>query len=68
MSKNPIRWAEQSREFLNEVQVEFKKVTWPAQKDVVAGTIAVVVVGLIFVTILGSIDWGLSRVVGALLR
>ncbi len=68
MSKNPIRWAEQSREFLNEVQIEFKKVTWPAQKDVVAGTIAVVFVGLIFVMVLGSIDWGLSRVVGALLR
>ena len=68
MSKNPIRWAEQSREFLNEVQIEFKKVTWPAQKDVVAGTIAVVVVGLVFVMVLGSIDWGLSRVVGALLR
>ncbi len=68
MSKNPIRWVEQSREFLSEVQVEFKKVTWPAQKDVVAGTIAVVVVGLVFVMVLGSIDWGLSRAVGALLR
>jgi preprotein translocase subunit SecE len=68
VSKNPIRWAEQSRDFLGEVQVEFKKVTWPSQKDVVAGTIAVVVVGLIFVIVLGSIDWGLSRAVGALLR
>ena len=53
---------------MSEVQVEFKKVTWPAQKDVVAGTIAVVVVGLVFVMVLGSIDWGLSRAVGALLR
>ena len=68
MSKNPIRWAEQAREFLNEVQIEFKKVTWPGQQDVVAGTVAVVVVGVVFVVVLGSIDWGLSRVVGALLR
>ena len=42
-SKNPVDWALQGREFLNEVQVEFKKVTWPTQKETVGGTIGVIV-------------------------
>jgi len=42
-SKNPVEWAVQGREFLNEVQVEFKKVTWPTQKETVGGTIGVIV-------------------------
>jgi len=42
-SKNPVDWAVQGREFLNEVQVEFKKVTWPTQKETVGGTIGVIV-------------------------
>ena len=42
-SKNPVDWALQGREFLSEVQVEFKKVTWPTQKETVGGTIGVIV-------------------------
>lgn len=42
-SKNPVDWAVQGREFLDEVQVEFKKVTWPTQKETVGGTIGVIV-------------------------
>jgi preprotein translocase subunit SecE len=42
-SKNPVDLALQGREFLNEVQVEFKKVTWPTQKETVGGTIGVIV-------------------------
>ncbi len=43
MSKNPIQWTEEGRQFLSEVQVEVKKVTWPTQKETVAGTVSVVV-------------------------
>jgi preprotein translocase subunit SecE len=67
VSKNPIRWAEQSREFLNEVQVEFKKVTWPVQKEVVAGTISVVVVSAVMAIGLSAVDWVLSMGVSAIL-
>jgi preprotein translocase subunit SecE len=67
VSKNPIRWAEQSREFLNEVQVEFRKVTWPVQKEVVAGTISVVVVSAVLAVGLSAVDWVLSMGVSALL-
>jgi preprotein translocase subunit SecE len=45
---NPVRWVEVSRAFLGDVSVELKKVTWPTQKETVAGTIAVIVlVGVI---------------------
>ncbi len=60
MSKNPIEWADQSRAFLGEVQVEFKKVTWPSQKETVAGTIGVMILVSIVGTALFFVDWVLS--------
>ena len=60
MSKSPIEWADQSRAFLGEVQVEFKKVTWPSQKETVAGTIGVMILVSIVGTALFIVDWLLS--------
>ena len=60
MSKNPIEWADQSRAFMGEVQVEFKKVTWPSQKETVAGTVGVVVLVTLVGTALFIVDWVLS--------
>ena len=56
MNKNPVQWAEQSRDFVNEVRVEFKKVTWPVRKEIVAGTIAVVVVTALLSVALFGVD------------
>lgn len=48
MTWNPVRWVEVSRAFLADVSLELKKVTWPTQKETIAGTIAVIVlVGVI---------------------
>jgi preprotein translocase subunit SecE len=55
-SKNPIDWAVQGREFLNEVQVEFKKVTWPTQKETVGGTIGVIVLVALVAIALFAVD------------
>jgi preprotein translocase subunit SecE len=60
VSKNPIEWADQSRAFMGEVQVEFKKVTWPSQKETVAGTVGVVVLVTLVGTALFLVDWVLS--------
>jgi len=60
VSKNPIEWADQSRAFIGEVQVEFKKVTWPSQKETVAGTIGVVVLVTLVGTALFFVDSVLS--------
>ena len=61
MSRNPAEWAEQSRIFWGEVQVEWKKVTWPSQKDTVAGTVSVlaivVVIGLVLFAADSVLSW-----------
>jgi preprotein translocase SecE subunit len=53
---NPLQWPEQTREYLGEVQVEFKKVTWPTQKETVAGTIGTCVVVLVICAGLFGVD------------
>ena len=55
-SKNPVEWATEGREFLSEVQVEFKKVTWPSQKETVGGTIGVVVLVALVTIALFAVD------------
>lgn len=55
-SKNPVEWASQGRAFLGEVQVEFKKVTWPTQKETVGGTIGVIVLVAVVAVALFAVD------------
>jgi preprotein translocase subunit SecE len=62
VSTNPIKWTQQSREFLGEVQLEFKKVTWPTQKETVVGTASVLIIVAVVALVLGLFDWVLSLV------
>jgi preprotein translocase subunit SecE len=55
-SGGPAGVAVQGREFLNEVQAEFKKVTWPTQKETVGGTIGVIVLVTIVALALFAVD------------
>ncbi len=64
---NPADWVRDSRQFLSEVQAEFKKVTWPSQKEYVGGTIGVVVVVAIVTVVLGVTDFALGKMVQAIL-
>lgn len=59
---------QQSMQFLREVVAEFKKVTWPTRKDVVAATIVVVVLVAIVALYVGAIDFVLSRFLAVVLR
>ncbi len=61
MAMNPASWVKDAREYLVEVQGEYKKITWPPQKEAVAGTIGVVAVVAVVTTVLGLIDFALSR-------
>lgn len=58
---------QQAIEFLREVKVELKKVTWPTQKQVTGTTIVVIVFVFIVAGFLGLFDLGLSTLVQAVL-
>jgi preprotein translocase subunit SecE len=61
---SPVQWVEESRAFLTDVSVEVKKVTWPSQKETVAGTISVIVlvtiIGLGLFVVDGGLSWFMS--------
>jgi preprotein translocase subunit SecE len=59
-SKNPVDWALQGREFMTEVQQEWKKVTWPNQKETIGGTIGVIVLVALVAVALFAVDGLLS--------
>ena len=54
---------ESIKQFLREVKIELKKVTWPSRKDTIYATIIVLICVLIFGFFLGMADLGLSRLV-----
>jgi preprotein translocase subunit SecE len=59
---------ENSRQYLSDVRTEFRKVTWPSQREYVGGTIGVVVIVAILTLVLGLIDVGLSEIMELILR
>ena len=68
MEWNPAVWWESGRQYLTEVRTEFRKVTWPSQREYVGGTVGVVVIVAILTLVLGLIDMGLSRIMELILR
>jgi len=67
MGWNPTVWYSESRQFIVEVRSEFRKVTWPTQKEAVAGTIGVLVVVTVLATALGLVDLGLGQLIQLIL-
>ena len=65
---SPADWYKDARQYLAEVQGESRKITWPPQKEAIAGTLGVVVVVIIVSTVLGVIDFGLSRIMQLVLQ
>jgi preprotein translocase subunit SecE len=65
---NPAVLVENGRQYLSDVRTEFRKVTWPSQREYVGGTIGVVVIVAILTLVLGLIDMGLSQIMELVLR
>ena len=51
-------------EFLNDVKVEVKKVTWPSRKEAMGGTAVVLIAVFIIALYLGIVDTILSKKIG----
>ena len=62
MDWNPANWIAEGRRYLSEVRSEFRKITWPNQREYVGGTVGVVVIVAFLTLVLGLIDAGLSMV------
>ena len=61
-------WLQDARQYLNEVQAEGKKITWPAQKEALAGAAGVVIIVIIFAVFLATVDFGLGMLLRAVLE
>jgi preprotein translocase subunit SecE len=59
---NPAAWIAQGRQYLIDVRSEFRKITWPNQREYVGGTVGVVVIVAFLTLVLGLIDAGLAKV------
>lgn len=68
--KKPASWTKQDKNYLNkglqflrEVKVELKKVTWPTRKQILGSTLVVIILVMIIALFLGMVDIGLSSLV-----
>ena len=63
MNWNPAVWYSESRQFITEVRAEYRKITWPSQKEAISGTIGVVVLVVIMTAVLSSVDLVLGQLI-----
>jgi preprotein translocase subunit SecE len=56
------------KEFVQDVLVEFRKVTWPSRQELVNSTMVVIVVTVVLAFFLGGVDIALTRLVERILR
>jgi len=61
-------YVDKSLQFLREVKVELKKVTWPTRKQTLGSTVVVLILVMIISLFLGVIDIGLSSVIRVVLK
>jgi preprotein translocase subunit SecE len=67
MQLNPMVLYSDSKQFLLEVRAEYRKVTWPSQKEAMAGTIGVLVVVTVLTLVLSVVDLGLGFIVSQII-
>jgi preprotein translocase subunit SecE len=63
MQWNPVVLFSDAKQFTLEVRSEFRKVTWPTQKEAVGGTIGVLVIVAIITSVLSLVDLVLGQVI-----
>jgi preprotein translocase subunit SecE len=64
-AKPKANFINSSVQFLREVKIELKKVTWPSRKQTIGSTIVVIVVVVLISIFLGTVDIGLSSLIRA---
>ncbi len=59
---------ESTLQFIREVRVELKKVTWPGRNEVIGSTAVVIVASFVVSFFLGFIDLVLQKALGVILK
>ncbi|MGD9209312.1 MAG: preprotein translocase subunit SecE [Desulfobacteraceae bacterium] len=67
-AKKEKNFIDKSLQFLREVKIELKKVTWPSKKQTMGSTAVVIVLVMIISLFLGLVDGGLSSLVKIVLQ
>jgi len=63
-----IQWIGQVKDFLREVRIELKRVTWPSRKETIAATGMVIILSVLVAFFLGLLDVGLAKAVAIILK
>jgi preprotein translocase subunit SecE len=66
--KKEKNFLDKSLQFLREVKIELKKVTWPSRKQTIGSTVVVLILVMIISFFLGVVDMGLSSLVRVVLQ
>jgi preprotein translocase subunit SecE len=66
--KSEKNYLNQAMQFLREVKVELKKVTWPTKKQTLGSTAVVILLVMIISIFLGVVDIGLSSLIRVVLK
>jgi len=66
--KKEKNFIDKSLQFLREVRVELKKVTWPTRKQTLGSTVVVIILVMIISLFLGIVDFGLSNLIRVVLQ
>jgi preprotein translocase subunit SecE len=63
----PAAWISTTRQYLSDVRTEFKKISWPNQREYVGGTVGVVIIVAFLTFVLFLVDAGLAKVMELLI-
>jgi len=66
--KESNNYYQRALQFLREVKIELKKVTWPSRKQTIGSTVVVIILVMIISLFLGVVDIGLSSLVRVILQ
>ena len=67
-AKTKTNFIQTTIQFLREVKIELKKVTWPSRKQTIGSTVVVIALIILISLFLGSVDIGLSSLIRVVLQ
>lgn len=67
-SKINFKFLAQAKQYVREVKIELKRVSWPSRKETIASTSVVIILVLLVAIFFSLVDMVLSKLVGQVMR